>query len=71
MNAKRIPEGEEIKMSEKGLLLKINSDDILDPRTRWICQRLDHLYSILTEMLVEVREMNSLLQDIQKAMYEK
>lgn len=58
-------------MGEEQYPLTMNSAGIKDPRTRWICQRLDHVYEILTELIVEVREMNSLLHDIQKAMYEK
>lgn len=55
----------------KGFPEKIATKDILEPKTRWICQRLDKLYSILTELLMEVRDVNSKLADIQQEMYNK
>lgn len=51
-------------MSEKKTPLKISTDDILDPQARWICQRLDKIYTAFIDLLTEVREMNSVLKDI-------
>jgi hypothetical protein len=50
---------------------KIATENILDPQTRWICQRLDNLYKILTEVLTELRDVNGKLADIQQEMYNK
>lgn len=50
-------------MSEK-YSNKIATDAIKDPRTRWMCQRLDKTYRAFTKLLTEVREMNSILKDI-------
>ena len=44
--------------------LKISADDILDPQTRWVCQRLDKIYTILMDLTTEVREMSSVLKDV-------
>lgn len=49
-------------MSEKKLPLKINTDDILDPQTRWDCQRLDKIYRILMDLTTEIREINGTLK---------
>ena len=53
-------------LSEKKPPLKISTDDILDPQARWICQRLDKIYTAFIDLLTEVREMNSTLKTIEQ-----
>lgn len=58
----------------KGYPKEIESDEIGDPKTRWICQRLDrlnqnleNLYQITTEMLIELRDTNKRMGDMRDA----
>lgn len=57
-------------MNEKKPPLKISTDDILDPQARWTCQRLDKIYTILIDLLTEVRLMNGTLKDIKSYVLE-
>ena len=58
----------------KGFPIKIETNEILEPKTRWICQRLDraiknmeNLYRELAELRIEVRDINSRAEDIRDA----
>ena len=51
--------------NKKKIPVKISTDEILDPQARWICQRLDKLYSILMDLLIEVRAMNGTLKTVE------
>jgi len=51
--------------NKKKIPVKISTDDILDPQARWICQRLDKLYTILMELLIEVRAINGTVKTIE------
>ncbi len=48
--------------------IRIDTDEILDPQCRWICQRLDtlnqNLVRVISDVLPEIREMNGLLKEI-------
>jgi len=57
-------------LNEKKPPLKISTDDILDPQARWTCQRLDKIYTILIDLLTEVRLMNGTLKDIKSYVLE-
>ena len=46
--------------------LTINTSEILDPQARWTCQRLDKIYTILIDLITEVREINSTVKTIEQ-----
>ena len=52
----------------KKIPIRIETDQIMDPQARWICQRLDALNTVMTrfieEVLPEIREMNEMLKAI-------